>query len=70
MVRSICKITVTLNFIFRLVLYSHEDVLFNILTECVGRHLTVLLVNVLQEKKTINTVYRRQSKCINENVKL
>ena len=29
MVRRICEITVTLDFIFRLVLYSHEDVSFN-----------------------------------------
>ena len=31
MVRRICEITVTLDFIFRLVLYSHEDVSFNII---------------------------------------
>ena len=30
MVRRICEIMVTLNFIFRLVLYSHDDVSFNI----------------------------------------
>ena len=30
MVRRICEIMVTLDFIFRLVLYSHEDVSFNI----------------------------------------
>ena len=30
MVRSICEIMVTLDFIFQLVLYSHEDVSFNI----------------------------------------
>ena len=29
MVRRICEITVTLDFIFRLVLYSREDVSFN-----------------------------------------
>ena len=29
-VRHLCEIMVTLNFIFRLVLYSHEDVSFNI----------------------------------------
>ena len=29
MVRRICEISVTLDFIFRLVLCSHEDVLFN-----------------------------------------
>ena len=29
--RRICEIMVTLDFIFRLVLYSHEDVLFNII---------------------------------------
>ena len=31
MVRRICEITVTLDFIFRLVLCSHEDVSFNII---------------------------------------
>ena len=31
MVRRICEIMVTLDFIFRLVLYSHEDVSFNII---------------------------------------
>ena len=31
MVRRICETMVTLDFIFRLVLYSHEDVLFNII---------------------------------------
>ena len=30
MMRRICEIMVTLNFIFRLVLYSHEGVSFNI----------------------------------------
>ena len=30
MARRICEIMVTLDFIFRLVLYSHEDVSFNI----------------------------------------
>ena len=37
------EIMVTLDFIFRLVLCSHEDVSFNmIFSECVGRHKTVL----------------------------
>ena len=31
MVRRICEIMVTLDFIFRLVLYSHEDVSFKII---------------------------------------
>ena len=31
MVLRICEIMVTLDFIFRLVLYSHEDVSFNII---------------------------------------
>ena len=31
MVRRICEIMVTLDFIFRLVLYSHEDVSVNII---------------------------------------
>ena len=57
MVRRICEIMVTLDFIFRLVLYSHEDVSFNIIfSEYVGRHDAVSLVNVVQEKPTRNTV--------------
>ena len=52
MVRRICEITVTLVLIFRLVHYSSEDVF----SECVRRHLTVLLVNVNQENPTRNTV--------------
>ena len=48
---------VTLDFIFWLVLYSHEYVSFiMIFTECVGSHKTVSLVNVVQENATRNTV--------------
>ena len=31
MVQRICEVTVTLDFIFRLMLFSHEDVSFNII---------------------------------------
>ena len=44
--RRICAIMVTLDFIFRLVLYSHEDVSFIIIFLNL-----VLLVNVVQEKR-------------------
>ena len=43
MVRRICEITVILDFIFRLVLYSHEDVSFN-----------TIFLNVLEGIKQIN----------------
>ena len=56
MVRRICEIMVTLDFIFRLVLYSHEYVSFNIILLNVGGHQQVSLVNVVQEKPTGNTV--------------
>ena len=47
----ICEIMVTFDFIFRLVLYSHEDVSFNIIFLNVLKGIkTVLLVNVVQEK--------------------
>ena len=43
MVRRICEITVTLEFIFRLVLYSHEDVSF-----------TTIYLNVFKGIKQFN----------------
>ena len=42
-VRRICEITVTLDFIFRLVLYSHEDVSFS-----------TIFLNVLEGIKQFN----------------
>ena len=48
MVRLICEIMVTLDFIFRLVHCSCEDVLIkHYLSELVRRHQAVLLVNVV-----------------------
>ena len=48
MVRRICEITATLDFIFRLVLYSHEDVSFNIICLNVLEGIDqFLLVNVV-----------------------
>ena len=44
----------TLDFIFRLVLYSREDDL----SECKGRHYTVLLVNMVQEQTRIETLFK------------
>ena len=43
MVRRICEITATLDFIFRLVLYSHEDGSFN-----------TIFLNVLEGIKQFN----------------
>ena len=41
----------TLDFIFRLVLYSHEDISFSIICLYVWEHQTVFLYNVLQENR-------------------
>ena len=56
MVRRICEITVTLDFIFRLVHCSSEDVSYNSVCLNVLEGITVLLVNVVQENPTRNTV--------------
>ena len=58
MVRRICKIMGTIYFIFRLDLCSHEAVSFTFLSQCVRRHQTVLLVNVAQEKKRLETSFK------------
>ena len=45
---------VTLDFIFRLVLYSRDDVSFNIIFfVCVGKHKTVSLVNVVKKTRLV-----------------
>ena len=54
-VRRICEIMMTLDLIFWLVHCSSEDVQ-HYLSECVGRHQAVLLINVVQENPTRNTV--------------
>ena len=54
MVRRICEITVTLDFIFQLVLCSREDVSFNII--CLNMMEGIEFVNVVQENPTRNTV--------------
>ena len=58
MVRRICKITVTLDFIFRLVLYSHEDVSFNIirlnLVECIKQ----FYLSMWFKKKQLETPFK------------
>ena len=55
--RRICEITVTLDFIFRLVLYSHDDVLFNIIFLNVFEGIKQFNLSMWFEKKTTrNTV--------------
>ena len=59
MVRCICEKTVTLDFIFQLMLCSHEDVSFNII--CLNvlegiKQFYLSIDNVVQEKRTRNTV--------------
>ena len=57
MVRRICEIMVTLDFIFRLEHCSSEDVAFNIICLNVLEGIKqFLLVNVVQENSTRNTV--------------
>ena len=58
MVRRICEIMVTLDFIFRLVHCSSKDVSFNIiyLNVLEGIKQFYLIDNVVQENPTRNTV--------------
>ena len=56
MLQRICEITVTLDCIFRLVLCSHEEVSFNSI--CLNVLESVLLVNVVQEKPTLETPFK------------
>ena len=55
MVRRICEITVTLYFIFRLVLCSHEDVSFNIICLNVLEGIKQFYLSMWFEKKRLET---------------
>ena len=58
MVRRIREIMVTLDFIFRLVLYSHEDVLFNIIFLNVLEGIKQFHLSMWFKKKQLETPFK------------
>ena len=58
MVRSICKIMVTLDFIFWLMLYSHEDVSFNIIFLNVMEGIKQLHLSMWLKKNRLETPFK------------
>ena len=58
MVRRICEIMVTLDFIFRLVLYSHEDVSFNITFLNVFEGIIQFHLSMWFKKKRLETPFK------------
>ena len=71
--RRICEIMVTLDFIFRLVLYSHEDVLFNITFLNVLEGITQFNLSMWFKKTRLETPFKgdnvkallKTSTCVN-----
>ena len=58
MVRRICEITVTLEFIFRLVLCSHEDVSFNIICLNVLEGIKQFYLSMWFKKNRLETPFK------------
>ena len=58
MVRRICEITATLDFIFRLVLYSHEDVSFNIFCLNVLESILQFYLSMWFKEKRLETPFK------------
>ena len=58
MARRICEIIVTLEFIFRLVLYSHEDVSFNITFLYVLEGIIQFHLSVWLKKNRLETPFK------------
>ena len=58
MVRRICEIMVTLDFIFRLELYSHEDVSFNIIFLNVLEGIIQFHLSMWFNKKRLETPFK------------
>ena len=56
--RRICEIMVTLDFIFRLVLYSHEDVSFNIILLNVLEGIIQFHLSMWFKKKQLETPFK------------
>ena len=71
--RRICQIMVTLDFIFRLVLYSHEDVSFNIIFLNVLEGIIQFQLPIWLKKKRLETLFKgdnvkafiKKSNCVN-----
>ena len=58
MVQRICEIMVTLDFIFRLVLYSHEEVSFNIIFLSVMEGIIQFHLSMWFKKKRLETPFK------------
>ena len=58
MVRRICEITVTLDFIFRLMLCSHEDVSFNSICLNVLEGIKQFYLLMWFKKKQLQTMFK------------
>ena len=58
MVRRICEILATVDFIFRLVLYRHEDVSFNIIFLNVLEGIKQFHLSMLYKKKRPETPFK------------
>ena len=56
--RRICDITMTYNFIFRLVLYSHEGVSFNIIVQNILEGIKQLNLSFGFKKKRLETPFK------------
>ena len=56
--RGICEIVVTLDFIFRLVLYSHEDVSFNIIFQNVLEGIKQFHLSMWFKKNRLETLFK------------
>ena len=61
MVRRICEITVTLDFIFRLVLCSHEDVSFNSICLNVLEDIIQFYLSMWFKKSRLETLFKSDS---------
>ena len=71
MMRCICEITVTLDFIFRLVLCSHQDVLFNIICLNVLEGIIQFYLSMWFKKTRLETPFKGDNlKALIKNVKL
>ena len=71
MVRRICEKMVTLDFIFRVVLFSFEDVSFNIICLNVLEDIKQLYLLMWFKKIRLETPFKGDDvKALNKNVKL
>ena len=69
--RRMCEIMVTLDFIFRLVLYSHEDVIFNIIILNVLEGIIQFYLSTWFKKNRLEIPFKGDNvKALIKNVKL